>query len=148
MAVALPDVRALVRKEGGAIAKVLEGSGAWVQMEFAICCFCANVICAHGSEAAGPNPRLRIHSTGERQASYMGSLPRRSFSINIRDERRFTPAPHGGGSPRAQDGYEPAGHSDDNDTEESIEVVENLLESYFMQIDSSYDRLVSIGVCS
>lgn len=79
----------------------------------------------------------------------MGSLPRRSFSMNIRDDRRFaTPAPHGGASPRAQEAYEPAGHSDDNDTEESIEVVENLLESYFMQIDSSYDRLVSIGVCS
>ena len=117
-------------------------------MELAICCFGADVICVHASEAARPIPRLRIHYAGERQASYMGSLPRRSFSINIRDERRFTPAPHGGGSPRAQEGYEPAGHSDDNDTEESIEVVENLLESYFMQIDSSYDRLVSIGVCS
>ncbi|CAL8469012.1 g8553 [Coccomyxa elongata] len=90
--------------------------------------------------------RMVSSGHGERQASYVGSLPRRSFSINIREERRFaTPAPHGGASPRAQEAYEPAGHSDDNDTEESIEVVENLLESYFMQIDSSYDRLVSIG---
>ena len=33
----------------------------------------------------------------------------------------------------------------EDDMEESIEAVENLLESYFMQIDSSYDRLVSLG---
>ena len=33
----------------------------------------------------------------------------------------------------------------EDDSEESIEAVENLLESYFMQIDTSYDRLVSIG---
>lgn len=28
---------------------------------------------------------------------------------------------------------------------ESVEAVENLLESYFMQIDTAYDRLVNIG---
>ena len=33
----------------------------------------------------------------------------------------------------------------EEDSEESIEAVENLLESYFMQIDSLYDRLVSMG---
>lgn len=30
-------------------------------------------------------------------------------------------------------------------SEEAAEAVENLLESYFMQIDGTYDRLVSIG---
>lgn len=30
-------------------------------------------------------------------------------------------------------------------SEEAAEAVENLLESYFIQIDSTYDRLVSIG---
>ena len=79
----------------------------------------------------------------ERQSQHVGSLPRRSLSINIRDERRYTtPQPFGVGSPRADEG---AGHNEENDMEESIEVVENLLESYFMQIDSSYDRLVSVG---
>lgn len=72
------------------------------------------------------------------------SLPRRSLSINISGERRYgTPAPPGG-SPRAE-GNDPGVANEENDMEESIEVVENLLESYFMQIDSSYDRLVSIG---
>ena len=33
-------------------------------------------------------------------------------------------------------------------TEEAAEAVENLLESYFMQIDSTYDRLISIGECA
>lgn len=31
------------------------------------------------------------------------------------------------------------------DESESIDAVENLLESYFMQVDSAYDRLVSVG---
>jgi hypothetical protein len=47
-----------------------------------------------------------------------------------------------GGSPTAGEGGE-GGEGDDS--EESIEAVENMLESYFMQIDSSYDRLVSVG---
>ena len=84
---------------------------------------------------------------GDRHGQYVGSLPRRSLSINIREERRCTtPLPFGGSSPRAAEGNEGAGHNEENDMEESIEVVENLLESYFMQIDSSYDRLVSVGV--
>ena len=29
--------------------------------------------------------------------------------------------------------------------EESIEAVENLLESYFMQVDATFDRIVSVG---
>ena len=37
------------------------------------------------------------------------------------------------------------GAAENDDSEESVEAVENLLESYFMQIDASYDRLVSIG---
>ena len=32
-------------------------------------------------------------------------------------------------------------------SEEAAEAVENLLESYFMQIDGTYDRLVSICNC-
>ncbi|KAK9918718.1 hypothetical protein WJX75_006255 [Coccomyxa subellipsoidea] len=83
----------------------------------------------------------------DRQGLHVGSMPRRSMSISIRDDRRYaTPLPFGGNSPRAAEGNEAAGHSnEENDMEESIEVVENLLESYFMQIDSSYDRLVSVG---
>ena len=45
-----------------------------------------------------------------------------------------------GGSPHTQ---EDTPHEEES--EESIEAVENLLESYFMQIDSLYDRLVSMG---
>lgn len=37
------------------------------------------------------------------------------------------------------------GQPDPGDESESHEVVENLLESYFMQIDSAYDRLDAIG---
>lgn len=47
-----------------------------------------------------------------------------------------------------QQGGSPHTHEDtphEEDSEESIEAVENLLESYFMQIDSLYDRLVSMG---
>ncbi len=40
-----------------------------------------------------------------------------------------------------------AGKFDFEDDSESIDAVENLLESYFMQVDSAYDRLVSIGAC-
>ena len=40
----------------------------------------------------------------------------------------------------ADQGYPP-----EREDEESIEAIENLLESYFMQIDSCYDRLVSMG---
>lgn len=59
--------------------------------------------------------------------------------------------PHGGESPRVssgghREGPHEQGPPPDDDSEESIEAVENLLESYFMQIDSSYDRLVSIGI--
>ena len=40
----------------------------------------------------------------------------------------------------------PAGQVIESDgSEEAAEAVENLLESYFMQIDGTYDRLVSIG---
>ena len=40
----------------------------------------------------------------------------------------------------------PAGQVVESDgSEEAAEAVENLLESYFMQIDGTYDRLVSIG---
>jgi len=39
----------------------------------------------------------------------------------------------------------PAGQIVESDgSEEAAEAVENLLESYFMQIDGTYDRLVSI----
>lgn len=88
-----------------------------------------------------------VAGPADRQGLHVGSMPRRSMSISIRDERRYaTPLPFGGNSPRAAEGNEAAGHSnEENDMEESIEVVENLLESYFMQIDSSYDRLVSVG---
>ncbi len=48
-----------------------------------------------------------------------------------------------GGSPHTQ---EDTPHEEES--EESIEAVENLLESYFMQIDSLYDRLVSMGALS
>ena len=37
------------------------------------------------------------------------------------------------------------GQPDPGDESESHEAVENLLESYFMQIDSAYDRLDAIG---
>lgn len=47
---------------------------------------------------------------------------------------------HQGGSPVTQ---EDTPHEEES--EESIEAVENLLESYFMQVDSLYDRLVSMG---
>jgi len=47
-----------------------------------------------------------------------------------------------------QQGGSPVTHEElpnEEESEESIEAVENLLESYFMQIDSLYDRLVSMG---
>ena len=46
-----------------------------------------------------------------------------------------------GGSPHTHEDTTPH----EEESEESIEAVENLLESYFMQIDSLYDRLVSMG---
>ena len=72
---------------------------------------------------------------------------RRSASLSLGSLPRFsgwppaTPA-----SPTGPVGGPPGGDAAvENDSEESIEAVENLLESYFMQIDASYDRLVSIG---
>ena len=65
----------------------------------------------------------------------------RALTCTVSCARLFrTPS---GGSPGAHgEGGEGA---EGDDSEESIEAVENMLESYFMQIDSSYDRLVSVG---
>lgn len=65
----------------------------------------------------------------------LGSLPRFSGWPPATPASPTGPV---GGGPGGDGGAE-------NDSEESIEAVENLLESYFMQIDASYDRLVSIG---
>ncbi|KAK9811417.1 hypothetical protein WJX72_003689 [[Myrmecia] bisecta] len=72
--------------------------------------------------------------------SHVGSL-RRSLSIPMHTPRaRSTPQPRIDLQPA-----DSAGQQQDDDDGESIEAVENLLESYFMQIDSTYDRIVSIG---
>ncbi|KAL0020272.1 hypothetical protein WJX79_008274 [Trebouxia sp. C0005] len=88
-----------------------------------------------------------------------GSLPvnvphsqsmRRASSYNYN-----TPRYHGPSSPkidllpadsRASDSQDMQGQMAESDgSEEAAEAVENLLESYFMQIDGTYDRLVSIS---
>ncbi|KAK9820945.1 hypothetical protein WJX81_001015 [Elliptochloris bilobata] len=87
-------------------------------------------------------------SVGLTSAPSFANNARRSGSMSLGSLPRFsgwppaTPAsPRGPAGAPAGDG----GGAGDNDSEESIEAVENLLESYFMQIDASYDRLVSIG---
>jgi len=72
---------------------------------------------------------------------------RRSGSLAVGSLPRFS-GWQGGGTPSSPTGGGGAGAdgaAENDDSEESIEAVENLLESYFMQIDASYDRLVSIG---
>ncbi|KAK9835541.1 hypothetical protein WJX74_002638 [Apatococcus lobatus] len=75
----------------------------------------------------------------------MGSISRRSSSMPHGAHRHWAPS-----SPRID--LQPAdsmasdqGYPQQSEDEESIEAIENLLESYFMQIDSCYDRLVSMG---
>ena len=75
------------------------------------------------------------HATRRSGSVSLGSLPR--FSAWPPATPASPTGPVGGGP--GNDG------AVENDNEESIEAVENLLESYFMQIDASYDRLVSIG---
>jgi hypothetical protein len=70
---------------------------------------------------------------------------RRSGSLAVGSLPRFS-GWQGGGTPSSPTaGAGADGAAENDDSEESIEAVENLLESYFMQIDASYDRLVSIG---
>ncbi|KAL3130372.1 hypothetical protein ABBQ38_008198 [Trebouxia sp. C0009 RCD-2024] len=95
----------------------------------------------------------------ELQRAGGGSLPvnvpysqsmRRSTSHNY-----STPRYHGPSSPKidllpadskASDSQDMPGQFIESDgSEEAAEAVENLLESYFMQIDGTYDRLVSIA---
>ncbi|CAK0784123.1 hypothetical protein CVIRNUC_007326 [Coccomyxa viridis] len=87
---------------------------------------------------------------GERPSMGIGSLQRRSLSINIHGSSLSRGPSHQYSTPQAlQQGGSPQHPREEapqeEDSEESIEAVENLLESYFMQIDSLYDRLVSMG---
>ncbi|CAL5230066.1 g13519 [Coccomyxa viridis] len=89
--------------------------------------------------------RMVSSGPGERHSFALGSMQRRSMSINIHSSSMSRGPSHQystpqGGSPHTQ---EDTPHEEES--EESIEAVENLLESYFMQIDSLYDRLVSMG---
>ena len=103
----------------------------------------------HACQACSWNPAHPLQSgAGLTSAPSHSHAARRSASMSLGSLPRFsgwppaTPA-----SPTGPVGGGPGGDgaAENDDSEESVEAVENLLESYFMQIDASYDRLVSIG---
>ncbi len=114
----------------------------------------AHVLCCHRSlflarpaHMKVPNSGMPIHmhAEGSGPQPLLARAEIKGCSLLLKEHSRLIlpQATMQGGSPHTQ---EDTPHEEES--EESIEAVENLLESYFMQIDSLYDRLVSMGELS